>query len=81
MVLVFVCLSVCLFGFFPNSLFFSSACGSRVGLETCAYGRDVRFGLSSFISRLRRKLSASQAIWPVNMRRISISREDQIRVT
>ena len=41
----------------------------------------VRFGLSALINRLSRKLSASQPIWPANMKRISTSREDQIRVT
>ena len=42
---------------------------------------DVRFGLSSLINLLSRKLSASQPICPMNMRRISTSRVDHIRVT
>ncbi len=45
------------------------------------YRGCVRFGRSSFISRFRRKLSASQPNCPPNMRRISISRVDQISVT
>lgn len=45
------------------------------------YRTYVRFGLSAFINLLSSKLSASQPIWPANMRRISTSREDQIRVT
>ena len=42
---------------------------------------SVRFGRSSFIIRFRRKFSASQPSCPANMRRISISRVDQMRVT
>ena len=42
---------------------------------------NIRFGLSSFISRLSRKLSASQPICPTNMSKISTSRFDHIRVT
>ena len=41
----------------------------------------VRLGRSSFISLFRRKLSASQPNCPANMRRISISRVDQMSVT
>lgn len=40
----------------------------------------IRFGRSSLMMRFNRKFKASQPICPVNMRRISTSREDHMRV-
>ena len=42
--------------------------------------KNPRFGRSSLMMRLSMKFRASQPIWPINMSRISTSREDHISV-